>query len=85
MQEKYRTLSSEELAVMYQATQNEEILQELIIRNKGLICIWVVQYHTIPYMDNDDLQDEAYIALWSAAKSFNPNKAVHLPLSLDAV
>lgn len=74
MQEKYRDFTSEELVAMYQATQNEAALQELMIRNNGLIYTWIMKYRNIPHTDPEDLQEEAYIALWRAAKAYNPSK-----------
>lgn len=74
MQENYRNFTAEELVLQYQATQDEGILQELIIRNKGLIRIWVIKYRNIPHSDSEDLEEEAYIALWRAAKAYNPER-----------
>lgn len=74
MQEKYRIFTSEELVAMYQTTQDEAVLQELMVRNNGLIYIWIMKYRNIPHTDPEDLQEEAYIALWRAAKAYDPSK-----------
>lgn len=81
MQENYRTFtvklhdcSNEELAELFQKTQDEECLVELMQKNKGLIHIWVMKYRNIPQSDPEDLQEEAYIALWRAAKAYDPDR-----------
>lgn len=74
MQEKYRVFTSEELVDMYQATQDEAALQELMVRNNGLIYMWIMKYRNIPHTDPEDLQEEAYIALWRAAKAYDSSK-----------
>ena len=74
MQEKYRVFTSEELVAMYQATQDEAALQELMARNSGLIYMWIMKYRNIPHTDPEDLQEEAYITLWRAAKAYDPSK-----------
>lgn len=73
MKGNYRNFTAEALVQEYQATQNEDILHELINRNKGVLYSWVTSYH-IPNYDLDDLWEEAYIALWGAAKAYNPER-----------
>ena len=62
MQEKYRIFTSEELVAMYQTTQDEAVLQELMFRNNGLIYIWIMKYRNIPHTDPEDLQEEVQVS-----------------------
>ena len=84
MQEKYRVFTSKEIVAMYQATQDEAALQELMARNSGLIYMWIMKYRNIPHTDPEDLQEEAYIALWRAAKAYDPSKGTTFTTLLKA-
>ena len=66
MQDIYRRYETEELVAMYQSTQKEEYLQEIMRRNSGLLHGWVWQYRNIPSYDKEDLLEEANIACWRA-------------------
>lgn len=80
MQENYRSFtvdlhdfSNEELAELFQRTQNEDYLKELMIRNKGVICLIVRGYHITGY-DIEDLIEIGNIELWKATQSFDSSK-----------
>lgn len=53
MQEKYRVFTSEELVDMYQATQDEAALQELMVRNNGLIYMWIYEARIKHYVNEN--------------------------------
>lgn len=76
MQDIYRSYETEELVAMYQSTQKEEYLQEIMIRNSGLLHGWVWQYRNIPSYDKEDLLEEAHIACWRAVEGYDPSKGV---------
>lgn len=80
MQENYRSFtvnvhdySNEELAELFQSTQNEDILVELMVRNKGLIILIVRDYHITGY-DIEDLIEIGNIELWKAAQGFDSSR-----------
>ncbi len=77
MQEKYRifivelhSYSNEELVELFQSTQKEEYLKELMVRNSGIIRTIAGSY-SIPVYDMEDLMEIGYIALWEATKHFD--------------
>ena len=76
MQDIYRRYETEELVAMYQSTQKEEYLQEIIRRNTGLFHNWAYKYRNIPNYDEDDLKEEMYIACWKAVGGYDPARGV---------
>lgn len=76
MQDIYRKYETEELVALYQSTQREEYLQEIIRRNAGLFHSWAYQYRNIPNYDEDDLTEEMYIACWKAVGGYDPARGV---------
>ncbi len=76
MKEMYRSYNTEDLVVMYQNTQKEDCLEEIIRRNKGLLTMWAKSYSNIPCHDMEDLLEEGYIACWQAVSNYNPAKGV---------
>lgn len=80
MQEKYRIFtvelhnySNEELAELFQSTQAEECLVELMQKNKGIIYTIASSYKISGY-DMEDLMAVGYEALWRAADNFDNSK-----------
>lgn len=80
MQEKYRTFtvdlhnySNEELAELFQSTQAEECLVELMCKNRGIIYTIASSYKISGY-DIEDLMAVGYEALWRAADNFDRSK-----------
>lgn len=80
MQEKYRAFtvelhdySNEELAELFQKTQDEECLVELMQKNKGVIHLIVSSYKILGY-DLEDLMVIGYEALWKAANCYDPSR-----------
>lgn len=76
MQDIYKSYETEELVAMYQSTQKEDYLQEIMSRNSGLFHNWVWQYRNIPNHDADDLLEEMYIACWKAVEGYDPARGV---------
>lgn len=76
MQDIYKRYEMEELVAMYQSTQKEEYLQEIIRRNTGLFHNWAYKYRNIPNCDTDDLVEEMYIACWKAVGGYDPARGV---------
>jgi RNA polymerase nonessential primary-like sigma factor len=76
MKQNYMDYETEELVVMYQSTQNEEVLQEIISRNEGLLNNWVWDYRNIPNYESEDLLEEAYIACWRAVENYSIERGV---------
>lgn len=70
LQEIYKNYETEELVAIYQSTHKEDMLQEIIRRNNGLLHKWVWDYRNIPYHSEEDLLEEATIALWQAVEHF---------------
>lgn len=75
-------IETEELVVMYQNTHDEEYLQEILRRNKGLLHTWAYDYRNIPFYEIEDLEAEGTIALWKAVESFDPSRGVRFTSSL---
>lgn len=80
MQENYRSFtvelhnySNEELVELFQTTQKEEYLKELMIKNKGFIYS-IANTYSIPAYDIDDLMEIGYIALWDTAKHYDKSR-----------
>ena len=80
MQEKYRTFTvklhdynNEEIAELFQKTQAEECLIELMQKNKGIIYI-IASSYKIPNYDADDLMAIGFEALWKAANHYDPSR-----------
>ncbi len=80
MQEKFRAFtvelhdySNEELAELFQKTQEEECLVELMQKNKGLIYTIASNYKISGY-DADDLMQAGYVALWKTANHYDPSR-----------
>lgn len=76
MQENYKDYTTEELVSLYQSSKEEEYLQEILIRNKGLFYMWIGKYKNIPHLDADDLLEELYVACWRAVEAFDHNRGV---------
>jgi RNA polymerase nonessential primary-like sigma factor len=76
MKQNYMDYETEELVVMYQSTQKEEVLQEIISRNEGLLNNWVWDYRNIPNYESEDLLEEAYIACWRAVENYSTERGV---------
>ena len=74
MQDIYKDYETEELVAMYQTTQREDLLQEILTRNNGLMLMWANRYSNIPYADLDDLMEECRIACWRAVVAFDGAK-----------
>lgn len=72
----YQGITTEDLVLLYQQEKNEDILQEIIRRNKGLLHIWVRRYNNIPYQSEEDLLEEGLVALWKAVDTYNSEKGV---------
>lgn len=75
MQESYKRFaerSTEDLVLEYRRTNDEEYIEEILRRNKGLIYMWAIQYLNIPHSEADDLVSEGYIALMQAVSGFDP-------------
>lgn len=85
MQKSYKDYGTEKLVVMYQDTYNEEYLQEVMHRNRGLLYIWAESYINIPFYDIEDLIEEARIALWRAVESFDNGRGVLFASFLEGV
>lgn len=80
MQEKYRAFtvklhdySNEELVELFQKTQAEECLVELMQKNKGIIYTIASSYKISGY-DLDDLMQIGYEALWKTANHYDPSR-----------
>ena len=80
MQEKYRIFtvelhdySNEELAELFQKTQAEECLVELMQKNKGIIYTIASSYKISGY-DLEDLMQIGYEALWKTANHYDPSR-----------
>lgn len=76
MQETYMNFATEELVGMYQSSHNEDYLQEIMRRNRGLLHKWAYSYNNIPYLDEEDLLEEGYIACWKAVSKYNIERSV---------
>ena len=76
MQGNYMNLKTEDLVVMYQNTKAEDLLSEIVERNKGLIYSWARDYRNIPNYDEEDLVEEAVIACWKAVGYYDPAKGL---------
>lgn len=74
MQDIYKDYETERLVVMYQSTQEEALLSDIIKRNEGLIHTWARSYSNIPNYDEEDLIEEALIACWKAVGYYDPAK-----------
>ncbi len=80
MQENYRYFTvelhdytNEELVEIFQSTQKEAYLKELMVRNKGII--WnIASTYRIPVYDMEDLMEIGYIALWEATKNYDKSR-----------
>lgn len=75
MQEKYRKYETEELVGMYQSSHHEDILAEIMRRNKGLFYKWGQEYYLVGY-DIEDKLSEAYIAMIRAIDTYNEAEGV---------
>lgn len=84
MKQDFSNYGNEELVLEYQTTQDEAVLQEILIRNKGLLHMWVYLYRNIPYVEEEDLLEEAYIACWRAVKSYDPQRGTSFTTILRA-
>lgn len=80
MQEKYRAFTvelhdytNEELAELFQKTQAEECLVELMQKNKGIIYTIASSYKISGY-DLDDLMAVGFEALWKTANHYDPSR-----------
>ncbi len=69
-------LTTEELVKVYQNTENEAVLEEIISRNVGLYHIWAKQWEGLRQftIDADDLVSEAMIVAWKAISGFDCSK-----------
>lgn len=76
MKRNYIDYETEELVVMYQSTQQEEYLQEIIFRNSGLLHKWAWDYRNIPQIEQEDLIEEGYIACWRAVSKFDLQRGI---------
>lgn len=76
LHEKYRIYETEQLVLLSQRTHEEDILQEIIRRNSGLLHQWVKDYNNIPFYDTEDLLEEGYIALWRAVDNYSIERGV---------
>lgn len=76
MKRNYTDYETEELVVMYQSTQQEEYLQEIIFRNSGLLHSWAWDYRNIPQIEQEDLIEEGYIACWRAVRKFDLQRGI---------
>lgn len=76
MQGIYMNLKTEDLVVMYQNTKAEDLLSEIVERNRGLIYSWARSYSNIPNYDEEDLVEEAVIACWKAIGYYDPSKGI---------
>lgn len=75
MQEQYRRYKTEELVEMYQSSHQEDILAEIMRRNKGLFYKWGQEYCLVGY-DMEDKLSEAYIAMLRAIDTYNEAEGV---------
>lgn len=75
MQEKDRNFTTEELVMRYQRTTNEDILAEILRRNRGLLYKWGQEYSLVGY-DMEDKLSEAYIATLRAIDTYNNAEGV---------
>lgn len=80
MQEKYRAFTvelhdytNEELAELFQKTQAEECLVELMQKNKGIIYTIASSYKISGY-DTEDFVAVGYEVLWKAANHYDPSR-----------
>lgn len=64
--------ATEELVTMYQTSNSERYLEEIIHRNKGLLHTWATGYLNIPHSEMEDLMSEGYMALLKAVKAYKP-------------
>ena len=73
MKEMYRNYKTEELVLRYQTTQDEALLQEIIVRNKGIMYLTARKYN-IPNVELEDIIQELYVACWRAASNYDPSR-----------
>lgn len=80
MQDNYRSFtvelhdySNEELAELFQNTNDEMYLKELMVKNSGII-IMLASGYKIPCYDMEDLIEEGYVALWKTANNYDRSR-----------
>lgn len=66
-------MTNEELVARFKAG-NESALPELINQNKGLIVLFITRKGMLGGNLNDDAIQAANIAVWEAARTYNPRK-----------
>ncbi len=69
-------LTTEELVKIYQNTEDEAVLEEIITRNMGLYHVWAMEWDGLRQftIDADDLVSEAMIETWRAISGFDCSK-----------
>lgn len=90
MQDNYRSFtvelhdySNEELAELFQNTNDEMYLKELMVKNSGII-IMLASGYKIPSYDMEDLIEEGYIALWKTANNYDRSRGFTFTTFLKA-
>lgn len=80
MQENYirftvelHSYSNEELVELFNATQKEDYLKELMKKNSGIIRS-IASSYSIPAHDMEDLMEVGYVALWDAVKHYDKER-----------
>lgn len=76
---------TEELVAEYQQEKREDLLQEIIQRNKGLLYVWARAYGNIPYWEEEDLLEEGLVALWKAVQTYSSDRDVAFTTYLKSV
>lgn len=69
-------MTNEELVLLFQRKngKDQDIMQQLYIRNKGLIAKTIRPYIGYVKCDEDDLMQIAFFGIIEAAKRYDPNK-----------
>lgn len=75
MKDNYRTYETEMLVMKYKQEKNEEILQEIMERCKGIVYGLSVKYSkSILGTEIEDLVSEGNIVLWDAAQTWDEER-----------
>ena len=75
MKDNYRTYETEMLVMKYKQEKNEEILQEIMERCKGIVYELSVKYSkSILGTEVEDLVSEGNIVLWDAAQTWDEER-----------
>lgn len=73
-----KEITTEQLVLIWQETEDNDILKQIMDNMKGLIWQYVLKYNNIynkvTYLDEQDLESELSIALVNAVKNYDINK-----------